>query len=82
MTKINAGPMPRQKAPMPSFARSLREVSMKPSFLMTAVWDESEEPPIVRTACDVWTTHIGLLMTVVANPVLADELGEFEMLQT
>lgn len=68
MTKTNAGPIPLQKPATPSLESMLWIVSVTPSFLLLAVGVESSgsEP---RIACDVWTTHMGLLMIVVADPV-------------
>ena len=66
MTRTNAGPMPRQNAEAPSLAKMHLTVSVKPSFL-EAVGD-CDESWSVRTAWEVWMTHIGLLMIVVAEP--------------
>jgi len=46
-------------------------VSRNPSFFITAGWPGSV--PIVLTACDVCTTHTGLLMIVVAEPAYLNQ---------
>ena len=65
MTRTNAGPMPRQSAEAPSLAKMHLTVSAKPSLVAVGECDESWS---VRTAWEVWMTHIGLLMIVVAEP--------------
>jgi hypothetical protein len=66
MTRTNAGPMPRQNAEAPSLAKMHLTVSVKPSFLVAV--GECDGSWSVRTAWEVWMTHIGLLMIVVAEP--------------
>lgn len=64
--KITRG---RSTYPTPSFASMLWIVSKNPSFFKaTFGWGESGEVFRVRTACEVCTTQIGLLMMVVAEP--------------
>jgi hypothetical protein len=73
ITRIKAGPIPRQKALAPSLARIFRTVSMKLSFLMITFASDGDafgdSCSKVRTACEVWMTQMGLLMMVVADPV-------------
>ena len=55
-------------------------VSKKLIFL-TGLVDGQLSDSIVSTACDVWMTHIGLLMIVVADPAISPMIIDSEVLK-
>lgn len=70
-TRASAGPSPRQNAPMPSLRKMCWMVSCTESCFGGTTSAESPVVDMLRTACVVCTTQIGLLIIVVALPVYA-----------